>query len=302
MASSPAEAKAKVDQARKNVQECEMEMQMLKSKIRDLGTDGGDPNSLELAVLKVSNTPNRMLIGRMQQAWYVFLHSRSRGFQKEQLSSPIEEAAITKIFDPLDPTAEGSFAKFNGVETSNAILAISAKDADVPLGASASIDIASLCSISDPTQSVYLTEKSVAIYAEGGGDVELTVAVCTVTFNVTYKPSAKDQREELYELLNKASEKKSKYVAEMQQAAKLAHRAAPASTAAVMDAVLWEEPRSAVIASNYLSRCQELSDLLWRCRSLSLQGTGAGVAAASIDIHIRSEIIRICMVKYYVCS
>jgi hypothetical protein len=59
MASIPAEAKAKVDQARKNVQECEMEMQMLKSKIRDLGTDGGDPNSLELAVLKVSNTPNR---------------------------------------------------------------------------------------------------------------------------------------------------------------------------------------------------------------------------------------------------
>lgn len=85
---------------------------------------------------------------------------------------------------------------------------------------------------------MYLTEKSVAIYAEGGGDVELTVAICTVTFNVTYKPSAKDQREELYELLNKASEKKSKYVAEMQQAAKLAHRAAPASTAAVKSGFL----------------------------------------------------------------
>jgi hypothetical protein len=80
---------------------------------------------------------------------------------------------------------------------------------------------------------VYVTEKSVAIYAEDGGDVELTVAVCTITFNVTYKPSAKDQREELYELLNKASEKKNKYVSEMQQAAKLLHRAAPASTVAV---------------------------------------------------------------------
>ena len=155
-----------------------------------------------------------------------------------QLSSPIEEASITKIFDPLDPTAEGSFAKFQGVETSNAILAVSAKDADVPLGASGSIDIASLCSISDPTQSVYVTEKSVAIYAEGGEDVDLTVAVCTITFNVTYKPSAKDQREELYELLNKASEKKSKYVSELQQAAKLSHRVDPVSTTAVRSGFL----------------------------------------------------------------
>jgi hypothetical protein len=54
MASSEAEAKAQMDEARKNVQECEKEMQMLKSKIRELGTDGGDPNSLELVVLKVS--------------------------------------------------------------------------------------------------------------------------------------------------------------------------------------------------------------------------------------------------------
>jgi hypothetical protein len=43
MSLSPAEAKAKVDEARKNVQECELEMQMLKTKIRELGTDGGDP-------------------------------------------------------------------------------------------------------------------------------------------------------------------------------------------------------------------------------------------------------------------
>lgn len=55
MASISAEARAKVDLAKKNVQECEMEMQMLKTKIRGLGTDGGDPNSLELAVLKVSD-------------------------------------------------------------------------------------------------------------------------------------------------------------------------------------------------------------------------------------------------------
>lgn len=46
--------KAKLEEARKNVTECDKDMQMLKRKIRDLGTDGGDPNSLELVVLKVS--------------------------------------------------------------------------------------------------------------------------------------------------------------------------------------------------------------------------------------------------------
>jgi hypothetical protein len=62
MSLSPAEAKAKVDEARKNVQECELEMQMLKTKIRELGTDGGDPNTLELAVLKVSETTQEFVI------------------------------------------------------------------------------------------------------------------------------------------------------------------------------------------------------------------------------------------------
>ena len=148
-----------------------------------------------------------------------------------QLSSPIEEAVITKPFDPLDPTADGSWARFLGVETSNAILTVSVKDSDIPLGASASIDVSSLCSISDPTQSVYVAEKLVAIFPEG--DADLTQSVCSLTLRVTYKPSAKDQREELYELLNKASEKKSNYVNELQQAAKLSHRAAPSSTVTV---------------------------------------------------------------------
>lgn len=155
-----------------------------------------------------------------------------------QLSSPIEEATISRLLDPLDPLAEGSFASFQGVETSNAILTVTAKDADIPLGVSASIDVATLCSISDPTHSVYVTEKSVAIMAEGGAESDLAEPVCTLTFKVTYRPSAKDQREELYELLNKASEKKSTYVNELQQAAKLSYRAAPSSTVAVRSGFL----------------------------------------------------------------
>jgi chromosome condensin MukBEF ATPase and DNA-binding subunit MukB len=55
MSADPSEAKAKLEEARKMVTECDKEMQNLKRKIRELGTDGGDPNSLELVVLKVSN-------------------------------------------------------------------------------------------------------------------------------------------------------------------------------------------------------------------------------------------------------
>lgn len=143
-----------------------------------------------------------------------------------QLSSPIEELAITKIFDPADEAAEGSVATFQGVETSNATLTASAKDADIPLGSSASMDVAPLCNMSDLSQPQFVTETKVEIFPEeeSGEEGAEKVAVCTVTFKVTYKPSAQDHREELYELLNKASETKNKYVAELNQAAKASSR------------------------------------------------------------------------------
>jgi hypothetical protein len=149
-----------------------------------------------------------------------------------QLSSPIEEATITKIFDPLDPSAEGSQAKFQGVETSNAILTISVKDVDIPLGVSESIDVGSLCSLSDPTQSEYVTEKEIPITVDS--DASDSAVVCSVVFRVTYKPSAKDQREELYELLNKVSERKTKYVGELQQAAIMSHRSTSSTSSSTV--------------------------------------------------------------------
>ena len=47
------EAKARLDEARTAVVASEQEMQKLKRKIRELGEDDKDPNSLELVVLKV---------------------------------------------------------------------------------------------------------------------------------------------------------------------------------------------------------------------------------------------------------
>ena len=64
---------------------------------------------------------------------------------KLQLSSPIEELELTKIWDPLNADAEGSTVRFKGVESSVATLTVSAYDADVSLGSGAGHDMVLLC-------------------------------------------------------------------------------------------------------------------------------------------------------------
>jgi hypothetical protein len=160
-----------------------------------------------------------------------------------QLSSPIEEGILTTIYDPLsDPQSEGSMVTFRGVEPTVATLTVSAKDVDIPLGSSYPHDVATLCAL-DPMdiKDEYVTELPVAIVAEGISVIAATVStgvvasgkdtsavedenrdqaeeeeeeamvvqpICTITLRITYKPSSKDQREELYELLNITSQRK----------------------------------------------------------------------------------------------
>ena len=156
-----------------------------------------------------------------------------------QLSSPIEEGSLDKIYDPLSPpddaSPEGAIVVFRGVEPSMATLTVTAKDADIPLGTSTPHEVAPLCKM-DPMdiKDKYVTELPVAIVADddaGGAVAQASVdnnqssseqsgeaataasvtaiqPTCTVTLRITYKPSPKDQREELYELLNKTSQRK----------------------------------------------------------------------------------------------
>lgn len=138
-----------------------------------------------------------------------------------QLSNPIEEGTLSEIFDPLnnDPAPEGAVVIFKGVETALATLTVTASDADIPLGSSAPHDIAPLCVLDAmDVKEQYVTELPVAISSEtsepkeGEGSVEVELnpiqPTCTVTLRITYKPSPKDQKEELYELLNKTSKRK----------------------------------------------------------------------------------------------
>jgi hypothetical protein len=161
-----------------------------------------------------------------------------------QLSSPVEEQTLDKLFDPLAPTE--NLALFEGVEVSQATLTVSAKDADIALGASASLDVAPLCPVNATSpQAQYATELAVAIVAatdaeeskQDEGQSKVVQPTCTITLRVTYKPSAKDQREELYDLLNKASQKKVKAIDRLRQCATAVSRAAPPSTGVTEPAV-----------------------------------------------------------------
>ena len=165
-----------------------------------------------------------------------------------QLSSPVEEATISQIFDPLnsDPPPEGTLATFKGVETSVATLSVTVSDAEIPLGSSSPHEVAPLCALDAmDVKDQYVTELPVAIVPNSGsttsqvmedsekGDVaevgaaeivevdgekeigtdaeaeaEVVQPICTLTLRITYKPSPKDQREELYELLNRTSQRK----------------------------------------------------------------------------------------------
>ena len=174
-----------------------------------------------------------------------------------QLSSPVEEGVLSKAYDPLnnDPPPEESIIAFESVETSTATLVVTASDADIPLGSSSPLEVATLCKynpMDDDTNKKYTTELRIAIVSDSGvaevtevdakemdnedksqekatttatdtdgGNDDVVAAVvaeaeevtsippvCTATFRFTYTPSPKDQREDLYELLNKTSQRK----------------------------------------------------------------------------------------------
>ncbi len=151
---------------------------------------------------------------------------------KLQLSSPIEEHEVS---------LGGEKVTFEGVETSVATLAVDAMDADIPLGASTNpIEIAPLCIMEDPKQpkEEYTTEVSVEIVAaksepETEGETKPEPSLCSVTLKVTYKPSSKDQREELYDLLNKTSQRKATALSELRKRSIEKARAGAAASSAV---------------------------------------------------------------------
>eukprot|EP00978_Attheya_sp_CCMP212_P004737 scaffold10372_cov44-Attheya_sp.AAC.1 len=242
------QAKEEMEKARVEVMESEREIQTIKMALRQVASEG-EQNSLKISAIKV--------VGLPEAAVPTF---------KLQLSSPIEELELTKLFDPLDPEAEGSVVTFSGVEPSVAMLTVSAKDANVDLGSSANHDVAPLCEIVDAKNpSPKATELEVAIVTpedlvggvpnigpQGGNDNDdeesvptdqedgytsaveeevqgVVIPICTVTLRIEYVPSPKDIKEELYDVLNQASKKKAAAIDKLRKSAAALSRAAPAA-------------------------------------------------------------------------
>jgi hypothetical protein len=140
-------ARESMEKSRIDVAECEEEIKTIKNALRALVGDGGDTsggsnNRLEVSVMKVVPSGEGG-------------ETRTNGDPttfKIHLSSPIEERIVTKVYDPLNPTAEESLAVFTSLETSNALLTIEAYALDGSetsgrklLGASAPHDLQPLC-------------------------------------------------------------------------------------------------------------------------------------------------------------
>lgn len=124
-----------------------------------------------------------------------FFQAAGDGELKMELSSPVEEVTLN--------AGNAYKASFQGVETGQATLSIGAGSGD----AAAVVDVAEftvhkLQAMAPASE--YVTSKDI------GGKHQL---------QITYRPSKKDQREELYELLNKATQRKATAREDLRQAA-----------------------------------------------------------------------------------
>ena len=134
-------AVASMEKSRIEVMECEAEIKSIKDALKSLAMGGAGSSSLnhlEVSVHKVKAAMDG-IDGDDDALPTTF---------KVHLSSPIEERTITKLYDPLDSTAEGSAAKFESIETSNALLTVEAyanEDGSGKLGVSAPHDLLPLC-------------------------------------------------------------------------------------------------------------------------------------------------------------
>lgn len=118
-------------------------------------------------------------------------------------------------------------ATFKGVQVNQATLTITAKDADIPLGSSAAVDLKSALSIDAIQQSMqkeYTAEVALPIKVEEGDDD--AAVVCTIHLRLTLEPSPKELREMLYESLNQTSQRKAAALQKLRQLAMESNRQA----------------------------------------------------------------------------
>lgn len=141
-------ARESMEQSRLEVMDCEEEIKSVKNELKSIAASSSGmaaeeqaSNHLEVAVLKIGHSEGAA--GGDGALPTTF---------KVHVSSPIEDRTITKLYDPLDPADEEGVAKFDSIETSNALLIVdvlSINDDDESstrkIGTSAPHDLQPLC-------------------------------------------------------------------------------------------------------------------------------------------------------------
>jgi len=124
-----------MEKSRLDVIKCEKEIEEIKRSLKSLSSGSAiqPTNHLKISILKKSQD---------------VAHEETDGepeTYKVLLSSPIEERILTKLHDPLDVNADGSYAEFNEIETSNALLTIEVYSGGKKVGTSADHDLQPIC-------------------------------------------------------------------------------------------------------------------------------------------------------------
>ncbi|GKY98646.1 hypothetical protein MPSEU_000821200 [Mayamaea pseudoterrestris] len=216
--SSSIDLTSEADAAKQDLVACEKEISGIKSLLRAIGPQGeadDESNTLSVHWIKIEG----LLEGAIPRL-------------SLQLSSPVEEATLTSM--AADNDASSDVATFRGVETNQATLTVSAFDADISLGSSEPYDLAPICKFNAmETRDEYETEVFVNISgtAPDENQPDGAPSICSVALKFVYKPSQKDRREELYELLNQCSQRKSAAVERLRQTAVAASRQQMMTTA-----------------------------------------------------------------------
>ena len=128
-----------------------------------------------------------------------------------ELSSPVEEVVLN--------AANAYKTSFRGVETGQATLSVSGGDANVDV---AEFTVQLLDALAPASE--YVTTKNIGTASTTPpttteGAAATTAATTNQKLQFTYRPSKKDQREELYELLNRATQRKATAREDLRQAA-----------------------------------------------------------------------------------
>ncbi|GAX11755.1 hypothetical protein FisN_7Lh134 [Fistulifera solaris] len=198
-------AKAQIMLHEKNIAE-------IRGQLRSLGPpdENAPANSLGVAWLQTEGLPEA-----------------AQPALKIQLSSPVEEKELNQIFNPSAGEGAENTTQivFHAVDTSTSTLTVSVVDADIPLGSSISYDLSTIIAVDNASGNPVEVELPVAILPANAqeGDV-VTEPVCTLTLRLSFQPSVKDQRDQLYEKLNVETRQKAAAVEELRQVALAASR------------------------------------------------------------------------------